>query len=223
MVKPMSANSFFTIIFQLVVLLFSVILHEISHGAMALYLGDETAKRQGRLTFNPLKHLDPFGSIILPLILAIPIFLGGKSIIVGWAKPVPYNPYNLKNPRRDAALIGAAGPLANLATAVIFTLLLHLPLAAGNQPLVMAFSIIVLLNLLLAVFNLFPIPPLDGSKILFALIPQKAQRLEKILEANSLLLILAFIIFALPLLQTIVFLLFNLLLWLAGIKSNLLL
>jgi len=223
LVKPMSANSFFTIIFQLVVLLFSVILHEISHGAMALYLGDETAKRQGRLTFNPLKHLDPFGSIILPLILAIPIFLGGKSIIVGWAKPVPYNPYNLKNPRRDAALIGAAGPLANLATAVIFTLLLHLPLAAGNQPLVMAFSIIVLLNLLLAVFNLFPIPPLDGSKILFALIPQKAQRLEKILEANSLLLILAFIIFALPLLQTIVFLLFNLLLWLAGIKSNLLL
>lgn len=205
------------IIFQLAVLLFSIMIHEVAHGAVALYLGDDTAKRLGRLTLNPLKHIDPFGSVILPLILAIPLFFGGSSIIVGWAKPVPYNPYNLKNPKKGAALIGAAGPISNLIIAVTFALLLHIPLAINNEPLTLAFSLIVLLNILLAIFNLVPIPPLDGSKVLFALLPASYERVQRILEVNGLLLLLAFILFGLPLLRGIVFLFFNLLLLIVGI------
>ena len=106
-------------VFQLIVLVFSVILHEVSHGFVAEWLGDPTARLAGRLTLNPIKHIDLFGSIILPLLLVI----SGSSIVFGWAKPVPYNPYNLKRPERDGALIAAAGPLSNLTTAVIFAVI----------------------------------------------------------------------------------------------------
>ena len=218
----MDPNQVFIVIFQLVVLIFSIIIHEVSHGAMALYLGDDTAKRLGRLTLNPLKHIDPFGSVILPLILAIPLFFGGSSIIVGWAKPVPYNPNNLKNPRTGAGLIGAAGPLANVLIAVIFAVLLHVPVTFGfDGGLSLAFSLIILLNLLLAIFNLVPIPPLDGSKVLFALLPESFRSWERVLEIYGIWLLLLLIFFAFPIIRLIVLILFNLLLFLVGIRLDL--
>ena len=110
------------LIFQLIILLFSVTIHEVSHGAMAYKLGDPTAKDSGRLSLNPLKHLDPFGSFLLPLFL----FLVSKgSFVFGWAKPVPFNPLLLKKPKRDIGLVAFAGPAANLSLAIIFGLLLR--------------------------------------------------------------------------------------------------
>src|SRR3989344_1145312 len=159
--------------FQIVVLIFSVVIHEVSHGFAALSLGDRTAEDAGRLTLNPLKHLDPFGSVLLPLFT---LFLGG--FVFGWAKPVPYNPYNLKNQKWGPALVGAAGPAANIGLALVFGLLLRfLPGFSESIPSTFLFnflsvaSTITLLNLVLAVFNLVPIPPLDGSKVLFSVLP----------------------------------------------------
>lgn len=159
-------------LFELAVLIFSVIIHEISHGYVAERLGDPTARLAGRLTLNPLKHIDLVGSILLPLVLA----LSGQPII-GWAKPVPYNPYNLKNPVKGGALIAVAGPLSNLLVAAVFGLLIRwltpMAMLQGSQilPVVQMFSLIVTLNLLLAIFNLLPIPPIDGSKAITYLLP----------------------------------------------------
>lgn len=167
------------LIFQLAVLLFSVMIHEISHGATALLLGDTTAKDAGRLTLNPLKHLDLIGSIILPITLFI---LSAGTFVIGWAKPVPYNPLRLKNPSRGAAFIGAAGPLSNILVAVIFSLLMRfltvVSIGSATGPLLFLISFIVFINLLLAVFNLLPIPPLDGSNILFALLSERFRELK---------------------------------------------
>lgn len=207
------------IFFQLVVLIFSIMIHEISHGAMALYLGDDTAKRLGRLTLNPLKHLDPFGSVILPLILVV----FHSPVLIGWAKPVPYNPYNLKNPQKGAALIGAAGPVVNIIIAVVFALLLHIPLALNSSTAVAAFGVIILLNLLLAIFNLVPIPPLDGSKVLFALLPASWTQVQRFLEINGILVLLLFIFLGLRFLFGLVLIMFALLLALAGIDAELIL
>lgn len=189
------------IVFQLAVLIFSIMVHEIAHGAVAYYLGDDTAYRLGRLTLNPLKHIDPFGSIILPAILSLPLLFGARPIIVGWAKPVPYNPNNLENPRRGAALIALAGPASNITLAIIFALIVRLAGALLTPALTLAFQIIIVLNLMLAVFNLVPIPPLDGSKIFP--IP--------FLERNALVFLMLFIIFGLPAVQIVVNVLYVLL------------
>ena len=206
------------IIFQLVVLIFSIMIHEISHGAVAFYLGDDTAKRLGRLTLNPLVHLDPVGSVLLPLLLALPRLFGIPTIVVGWAKPVPYDPRNLKNPKTGAGLIALAGPASNLLIAVVFAVLLKLAivfeLAFG---LTVAFQIIIFINLLLAIFNLIPIPPMDGSKILFALLPDRYYRVQEFLERNSLILILAFLFFGLNYLGRLIALLNLLLFRLLGV------
>ncbi|KKU88328.1 MAG: Transmembrane protein, partial [Candidatus Wolfebacteria bacterium GW2011_GWA2_47_9b] len=155
-------------------MLFSVILHEVSHGLAALRLGDETAKHAGRLTLNPLKHLDAFGSFILPISLYI---LSGGGFILGWAKPVPYNPFNLKNPKLGAGIIAAIGPASNLLIAIVFGIILRLIFPFVEIPLIanlaILFSLIIFINILLAVFNLVPLPPLDGSNILFALLPER--------------------------------------------------
>lgn len=200
------------LIFQLIVLIFSVMVHEIAHGAVALALGDETAKRAGRLTLNPLKHLDPFGSVILPLLLALPAFFGGSAVIIGWAKPVPYDPRYLKNPKLGAALIAGAGPLTNLILAAVFGGLMRLVPVLGLPPaMTELLGVIVLINIVLAVFNLVPIPPLDGSKILAMLLPARYYHFYYLLEIYGFIILLFFIFFFFPLLYPVIDWLFELL------------
>ncbi|OGY59050.1 MAG: hypothetical protein A3H06_00285 [Candidatus Colwellbacteria bacterium RIFCSPLOWO2_12_FULL_44_13] len=197
-------------LFQIVILIFSVVVHEVSHGMIAYKLGDQTAKLQGRLTLNPLKHLDPIGSFIVPLVL---ILLPG-DFVFGWAKPVPYNPYNLKDPKKGGGLIAAAGPLSNFAIAAIFGIVLKLVSISnfGNELLFTAFHYIIWINLLLAVFNLVPIPPLDGSKVLYALLPEssKANQIMKSLEMYSLPILFIFLVFGFRLILPIVDALYSL-------------
>ncbi len=194
------------ILFQLVVLIFSVMVHEVFHGAVAYKLGDPTAKRAGRLNLNPLKHLDPVGSVLLPLLL----WIGGSSIMIGWAKPVPYNPFNLKDPKRGSILIGLAGPASNLALALVFAALVRIVGASIVTPTVTmgfflaALNIVVLTNVVLAVFNLVPIPPLDGSKLLLALLPDRYMNVKIFLERYGLVLVLAFVFFGAGLIQPII-------------------
>ncbi len=155
------------IIFSVLVLAFSVILHEVAHGYMANWLGDPTARLAGRLTLNPLKHIDPMGSIILPAILA----LTHSPILIGYAKPVPYNPYNLSG-KYDETLVAGAGPATNILLVLIFGLTIRFFGADVSQTMLQAFALITYINMLLALFNLIPIPPLDGSKILSSILPE---------------------------------------------------
>ncbi|PSO45056.1 MAG: site-2 protease family protein [Parcubacteria group bacterium SW_6_46_9] len=171
------------------VLIISVIIHEVSHGYMADYLGDPTARLQGRLTMNPIPHIDPVGSVIVPAALAL--LPGG--IIFGWAKPVPYNPHNLRN-RYGDALVAAAGPASNLVLAVLSGLVFRLAPVAASEPIGFFLLAVVLINIILMVFNLVPIPPLDGSKILFEFLPAKFDYIRKNLEQYGFV-ILLFLVF----------------------------
>ena len=182
-------NQALQFIFQIAILIFSVIIHEVSHGAVAYALGDSTAKDEGRLTLNPVNHLDPFGSILLPVLTYL---MGG--FIFGWAKPVPYNPYNLRAGKWGPAVVAAAGPLTNLFIAACFSLLLRLGPGLPSTALALI-GMIILVNLMLAVFNLIPIPPLDGSKILFALIPVRYRHLEEWLRRHQFLLLVLVVLF----------------------------
>lgn len=195
------------VIFQIIVLILSVVVHEVSHGFMAEKLGDPTARLAGRLTLNPLKHLDLFGSFLLPLILSL--VPGG--IIFGWAKPVPYNPMNLKNPEKGAALIAAAGPLSNFGIAIGLSAVYHLLGLATNDTLLAArdlIGLIVLINVALAVFNLVPIPPLDGAKVATALLPDSARGIKYFFRENNpygWAILLAFIFIGMPFLSPIIY------------------
>ncbi|MCX6712137.1 MAG: site-2 protease family protein [Candidatus Vogelbacteria bacterium] len=165
-----------TFIFSIAVLVMSVVVHEVSHGWMAYILGDSTAKMAGRLTLNPIPHIDPVGSIIVPLVLSL--LPGG--IVFGWAKPVPYNPYNLQAGKYGPAYVALAGPASNFIIAIIFGLLIRSGLAVsllGVQSLPIL-STIVLLNIMLGLFNLIPVPPLDGSTILFSFFPYNSKFVE---------------------------------------------
>lgn len=167
----------------------SVVIHEVSHGFMALSLGDPTAKYQGRLTLNPFSHLDPLGSVVVPL---LGYFFGG--FIIGWAKPVPFNPYNLRKGRWGEALVAIAGPFSNIALALVFGLLVRFSQDLGlNQTFLDLASFVVIINITLAIFNLVPIPPLDGSKILFAFLPFSAQKIRSWFEQYGLILIILFV------------------------------
>lgn len=179
------------IVFILLILFFSIVIHEVAHGSIALQMGDETAKRAGRLSLNPLKHIDPLGTIIVPLLLLVATF--GKGPIIGWAKPVPINPLNFRDQRWGNLKVALAGPLTNFLLAVIFGLairFLELP-----QSLFFLFSIIVVYNFAWAVFNLIPIPPFDGSHILFSFFPGKLLQLRMFLERYGLFVFLFFIFF----------------------------
>jgi len=179
-------------IFYIAVLVMSVVIHEISHGFMAQYFGDKTAYFAGRLTLNPIKHLDLFGSILLPALLV----LSHSPFLIGWAKPVPYNPNNLTNKKWGEIAVASAGVLANIFLAVFFGLILRFSINS-NLPEGFYFIItsIVIVNLALAIFNLVPIPPLDGSKILFNSLPSSVRSRMVIFERYSLVFIIVFVVF----------------------------
>lgn len=156
-----------TLVIGIVVVIFSIILHEVAHGYMAELLGDHTAKYAGRLTLNPLPHIDPIGSVLLPGLLA----LTNSGFLIGWAKPVPFNPYNLSNQRWGEALVALAGPATNILIAIILGLTLRFFGETMNPILLSVLAMGVFSNLSLAILNLIPIPPLDGSKILKSILP----------------------------------------------------
>jgi Zn-dependent protease len=171
---------------QLIVILFAITIHEAAHGWAANKLGDPTAMILGRVTLNPVAHIDPIGTVLLPLLLVIM-----RAPPFGWAKPVPVNPMNLKDPKKDNLLISAAGPVSNFCVAIVAGITLKIVLSiTGNtappgfnitQALVTLLYYSVLLNVFLAVFNLIPIPPLDGSGILLGLVSEEAaQKVEQL-------------------------------------------
>ncbi|MEI8130396.1 MAG: site-2 protease family protein [bacterium] len=185
-------------IFYIVVLIMSVVVHEVAHGFAAESQGDPTARYAGRLTMNPLRHLDMVGSVILPLLLVL--FHAG--FMIGWAKPVPYNERNLRNKRWGTAIVASAGILVNLCLAILFGLLIRVaPLVLGSsaQAFTDIASVIVIVNLVLALFNLIPIPPLDGSKILFSLFPRSTIKFQAMVEYLSLPLLILFLFYLWPL------------------------
>lgn len=206
-------NEIVLIAFYIAILIYSIILHEVFHGLAALWLGDPTAKYAGRLTANPLKHIDPMMTIAVPLIMFI-----STGFAFGGAKPVPYNPYNLKNQKWGPTLVALAGPLSNIIFALVasfFASLVALPIAvkkdiignfnswdsvsqvisgSGGAIFFELMVMVIFWNVLLAFFNLIPIPPLDGSKLLFSIIPIKVETMM-MLEQFGFVLLLFFIIF----------------------------
>ncbi len=182
------------VIFSILVLIMSVVVHEVAHGYMAYKFGDLTAKYQGRLTFNPIKHIDPLGSIILPIIMSL--MPGG--LILGWAKPVPINPYNFKNRRLGEFATAFAGPLSNIAIAGVFIILIRLAPSLGlmNPAFIQLSMTIVIINSVLACFNLIPIPPLDGYRILSIILPHHiVEKSEQFVQRFGIFIVLFFVLF----------------------------
>lgn len=171
------------IILLVVIVFVSVILHEIAHGWAAYLLGDPTARMAGRLTLNPLKHIDPLGTFLVPAVLKL---MGFSPI--GWAKPVPVNFSNLRAPKRDMLWVALAGPAANIGIALLSSVLLRFATGPFFRDLL---SVVILLNLLLAAFNLVPVPPLDGSRIVMGLLPMRWMRRYAQLEPIGLLIVFA--------------------------------
>jgi Zn-dependent protease len=171
-------------VIMLVVLFFSVIIHEMAHGYVALLNGDPTAKLYGRLTLNPLPHIDPVGTILVPALL----FFSQSGILFGWAKPVPVNPMNFRNYRTGELSVSASGPLSNFFLAAVFAQLL--PWVGNNPGFFLLCKYGVIINLYLMLFNLIPIPPLNGSKVIMPLLPYSLQQLYAQLEPVGFLLIL---------------------------------
>lgn len=220
------------VVFQIIVLVFSAIIHEYMHAWMADRLGDPTAKDLGRLTLNPIPHIDIFGSIILPFVLVIT----GSGFVIGWAKPVPFNPNNLRDKKYGSAKVALAGPMGNFITALFFGLIMRFfPISSlmktgiivsfftGNYSMLstlvsetylasifLFFIIIVFINLLLMVFNLVPVPPLDGSKVIMPFLPYNWQIKYLSLERYGMFLVLAFVIFGFSIIIPIIYFLFRL-------------
>lgn len=195
-------------IFYFLVLIISIILHEVAHGIAAEREGDPTARMLGRITLNPLKHIDWVGSVLLPLVL----ILSKAGFVVGWAKPVPYNPANLKRGNKSVALVSIAGIVVNLSIAILFGLAIRIALISGfsNQAFFDISSIIVLVNIVLALFNAIPIAPLDGFRFLEAVLPQRYQGTMKFIEQYSMLLLIAFLFFGWRFVAPLAFKLFTL-------------
>ena len=195
-----------------VLLMVAVSFHEFAHGWTANKLGDQTAKYSGRLTLNPLAHIDPFWTLLLPLMLFITT---GGQFVFGSAKPVPINYWALKNPRRDISLVGASGPLANFILAIILSLLLKISGLPGYLSLILIRLVVI--NLVLGVFNLIPIPPLDGSRIVMGILPpDMASKYTRIEPYGFLILI---VLMGLGLLNFIIWPFIELMLKILGISS----
>lgn len=175
----------------MLILIPSAILHEYAHGWMAERLGDPTARYAGRLTLDPRSHIDPWGTLLMPLLLFMITSPTGFPFFFAYAKPVPYNPYNLRNQRWGPALVAVAGPVTNFLLALSIGLVIRLFPLPGFDVL----AYIILINLTLMVFNLVPIPPLDGSKILYAVLPESAYEIRNFLDRYGFFILLFFIFF----------------------------
>lgn len=197
-------------IFYFLVIVPSAIIHEYSHGWAADLLGDPTARYAGRLTLNPAAHIDLWGTILLPITLMV---LTGGQFLFAYAKPVPYNPYNLKDQKWGPALVALAGPMANFLLAFAFAMTFR---AMPNSAVSPVLGIIVYANILLMIFNLIPIPPLDGSKVLFAVLPDSAREVKIFLEKYGFMILLFFIFFMFQLVEPVINSVFNLLTGPAG-------
>jgi len=177
-----------TIIFWILAFVVAITVHEAAHAWMADRLGDPTPRVTGRLSLNPIKHLDPYGTVLLPLFLLII----GSPLLFGWAKPVIFDPYNLKNPRRDTALISLAGPFTNLVLATLLAIFLRF-LLSPFSPLYFYYDLIrfgVVVNVTLAIFNLIPVHPLDGGKILVGILPRgEARQVDLFLQRYGLIIL----------------------------------
>ncbi len=195
-------------IFYIIVLILSVVMHEVAHGYAALYQGDKTAKLLGRLSPNPIRHLDPIGSVLVPLIL----IFSGTGVVFGWARPVPVDDRNFKSRKRGMVIVALAGIFANLVCALVFGFILRFAISSGSAsiPFVSILTTIVIVNLVLALFNLMPIPPLDGSKVLFALLSERFSNIRNFLERYALFVIIFFIIFVWPYVAPALFSIFRL-------------
>lgn len=186
-------------LFYVLVLIMSVIIHEFAHGYSAYLLGDDTARLSGRLTLNPIKHMDLFGSFLLPLFLII----SNAGFVIGWARPVPYNPNNLRKGKWGNVIVAGAGVAANLLIAIIFGLFIRFAFVFGMPvfdpsnilPFYKISIMIVMLNIVLAFFNLIPIPPLDGSKILFSFLPVRLRYIENFMTQWGIFFLLFFVFF----------------------------
>lgn len=178
--------------------IFAITLHEVAHGFVAYRLGDPTAKMVGRLTLNPIRHIDPIGTIVVPLgLLLFSALFGGGGMLFGWAKPVPIGVRNLPNPRRDLALVSAAGPISNLLMAVLWALIIRAGFLLWSsahwfaQPMVLAGCAGIFINAILMIFNLIPLPPLDGGRVLSSLLPPSwSMRFDRIEPYGFIILIL---------------------------------
>jgi Zn-dependent protease len=189
-----------TIAIWAIPVLFAITVHEVAHGWMASKLGDKTAFIMGRLTLNPLKHIDPMGTIIVPVLLLIfSTTFGGSPIIFGWAKPVPVSYANLNNPKRDMALVAVAGPASNLLMAIFWAIIVKLAyifaaFTSISQIFILMGQAGILINLVLMILNLVPIPPLDGSRILAGLLPRNMVRKYYRLEPYGFIILLVLLV-----------------------------
>lgn len=192
-------------IFYFLIIVPSAIIHEYAHGWVADMLGDPTARHAGRLTINPMAHIDPWGTILMPIMLSLAT---NGAFMFAYAKPVPYNPYNLKNQKWGPSMVALAGPLANLLLAIAFAIVVRL---LPGLEITSVLAVIVYANVMLTVFNLVPIPPLDGSKILYAVLPSSAYKVKEFLDRYGFIILLFFVFFLFELISPIITGLFNVL------------
>jgi Zn-dependent protease len=207
----MTGTTIVVTVFEFIILIFSAVLHEVAHGFEADRLGDDTARRAGRLTLNPLEHMDFFGSFLMPLCL---LLATNGSFFFAYAKPVPYDPRNLKDPRMGSAKIALAGPMTNFILAAVFGLAVRIfSYFPVSNLFLELLALVAYMNIMLGVFNCVPIPPLDGSRILFAALPQtyRTFRVAAFLERYGIFIVLVFVFFGFQFILPLINFIFTLL------------